>query len=150
MGTARAPVFGSGRCPAAGDFVRVVAVYLCLVLALQGFAAASALGAGPLHRHQSQDTPDPIAALVFSHHGHQHLSNERHHHAADDASVQFATASDETVDLAAFALTAALALLAINLGRQHAELRRHVLRAAPGWVCASARTHRLFKPPRGT
>lgn len=139
------------RPSAASDFARVVVVYLCLVLALQGFAAARALGAGPLHRHAAQAGPASLAGLVFSHHGHQHLSDQRHHHASDDHSVQLSAPSDDAgIDLAAFALTAALALLAIGISRQHADRRRHVWHAAPGWACCSAAAGWMFKPPRRT
>lgn len=139
------------RPSAASDFARLVVVYLCLVLALQGFAAARALGAGPLHHHAGQTGPESLATLVFSHHGHQHLSDQRHHHAGDDHSVQLSVApEDAAIDLAAFALTAALALLAIGTSRQGADHRRHVWRAAPGWACCSVPARSMFKPPRRT
>ena len=144
----------SPRRFAAADLRRIVGVYLCLILALQGFAAARAMGAGPLHHHTAPaaavlDTS--ITALVFSHHGHPHQASERHHHAHDDPSLLQVPSADDAVDTAAFALTAALALMAASgAPRKLAEQRRHVWRPAPGWACCSVCARLLFEPPRPT
>jgi len=126
--------------------LQMLAVYLSVILLLQGLAAAIALGAGPLHRHGQ--APAPLAALAFSHHGHAHASGERHHHDAGDSSVVPDPAAQAALDQVAAALTAALSLLALDTPRSQADPRRHVLHATPAWVCCSALPAELYRPPR--
>ena len=128
------------------DLLRLAAAWLAAVVLVQGVAAALALGMGPLHVHRPDGTHAP--GLEQRH----HETAERHVHAAFDASAQFfGPAGDlgEGIDGTAFALTAALALMAIGatLARP-ADTRRHVWRAAPvpGW--RSTTPALALKPPR--
>ncbi len=128
------------------DLLRLAAAWLAAVVLVQGVAAALALGMGPLHVHRPDGAHAP--GLEQRH----HETAERHVHAAFDASAQFfGPAGDlgEGIDGTAFALTAALALMAIGatLARP-ADTRRHVWRAAPvpGW--RSTTPALALKPPR--
>jgi|JI8StandDraft_1071087.scaffolds.fasta_scaffold12592_2 hypothetical protein len=128
------------------DLLRLAAAWLAAVVLVQGVAAALALGMGPLHVHRPDGAHAP--GLEQRHHD----TAERHVHAAFDASAQFfGPAGDlgEGIDGTAFALTAALALMAIGatLARP-ADTRRHVWRAAPvpGW--RSTTPALALKPPR--
>ena len=127
------------------DAARLVAVYVALILLWQCIAAAAALGAGPLHRHVG--TAPSLAAAVFSHHAQAHLTGQRHVHAPGDSSV-VAVPAEDTPDLLAFALTSALALLALDSPRPLAQASGTVLCAALGWACTTARTSLPFRPPR--
>jgi hypothetical protein len=108
---------------------------------VQGLAAALALGAGPLHRHDS-------AAVRHEHrHEHRHDHAERHHHPAHDGSVLIV--ADPAFDAAAFAITAALALMAVGAARVWAATtRRHVWHAAPAWAWSPILPLVPLKPPR--
>jgi len=128
------------------DLLRLAAAWLAAVVLVQGVAAALALGMGPLHVHRPDGAHAP--GLEQRHHD----TAERHVHATFDASAQyFGPAGDlgEGIDGTAFALTAALALMAIGatLARP-ADTRRHVWRAAPvpGW--RSTTPALALKPPR--
>ena len=132
------------RRPAA-DAARLVAVYVALILLWQCIAAAAALGAGPLHRHIS--TAPSLSAAVFSHHAQAHLSGQRHVHAPTDSSV-VALPAEDTPDLLAFALTSALALLALDSPRPSAHAIGAVQCAALAWACTTARASLPFRPPR--
>ena len=134
------------RRPAA-DVLRLVVVYLSLILLGQGIAAATALGAGPLHRHISTAPSFATTAAVFSHHAQAHASGQRHAHAPTDSSV-VAVAADGTPDLLAFALTSALALLAVDSPRAPVQATGAVLCAALAWTCTAARVSLPFRPPR--
>ena len=130
----------------ASDLMRLAAAWLAAVVLVQGVAAALALGMGPLHVHR----PDTARESGLEHR--HHATAERHVHAAFDASALFfgpAVDAGEGVDGTAFALTAALALMAIGatLARP-ADTRRHVWRAAPepGW--RSTTPALALKPPR--
>ena len=125
--------------------LRLLAVYLSLILALQGIAAAAALGAGPLHRHS--DTAPSVASLAFSHHGHAHATGQRHGHAAADASVLAIADAEEATDALAFALTSALSLLALDTPRLVPDAGAESWPSAGGWI-STAYTSPLFKPPR--
>ena len=126
----------------------MLAAYLAVILLLQGLAAAIALGAGPLHRHGQAPAPAPLAALAFSHHGHAHATGERHHHDASDSSVVPDGAAQAALDQVAAALTAALALLALDTPRSLSDPHRHVLRATAAWVCSTTLPAPLYRPPR--
>ena len=118
----------------AADLLRVLAGWLVLIFALQGVAAAHALGSGPLHRHAVSQH----ATWQGKSQTHHHDTAQRHHHASGDASggtsidssVQSTPASTDGMDAAAFALTAALALLAV--------LASGLPAGAAGLVCACA------------
>ena len=122
----------------AADLLRLAAAWLAAIVLMQGLAAAHALGLGPLHRHRD----------VEAAHAHMHATAERHHHDAADGVVAD-VAGEATADGAAFALTAALALMALGLAlRQSADPRRHVWRAAAPWAWRTAVPAGLRKPPR--
>lgn len=123
----------------AADLLRLAAAWLAAIVLLQGLAAVQALGAGPLHRHR-----DVVAA-----HERAHATAERHRHHAADASVIADAATDAAIDGAAFALTAALALMALGAAlRQPTDPRRHVWRAAAPWAWHTTIPAGLRKPPR--
>lgn len=129
------------------DLLRLAAAWLMVVVLVQGLAAAHALGLGPLHVHRSNGTDATQAA-----HGH-HDTAERHVHLAFDAGLQLVagTAGDlgEGIDAAAFALTAALALMALGkLPARPSDSRRHVWRAAPAPGWRSTTPAAALKPPR--
>jgi hypothetical protein len=109
----------------AADLLRLLAGWLVVILLVQGFAAAQALGLGPLHRHDPGRSGTVVA--------HQHDGAERHHHVLADASVRSA-AGEADLDLDAFALAAALALLAFATLRTSSEQRLHVRRPARTWA----------------
>lgn len=140
---------------AATALVRLLVVYLCLILAWQGIAAAVALGAGPLHRHRntaadvaSAASGPSVASLAFSHHGHAHATGQRHVHAAIDASVQAMADADEATDALASALTSALSLLALDTPRPTPDAGADVWPASASQHFTTRHTSPLFKPPR--
>lgn len=121
------------------DMARLLACWVAVILFVQGIGAAQALGRGPLHRHV-----ESLATAL-----HHHDASERHHHAADDASVvAVAGAQEPAFDAGAFALVAALALMALASARIGPETRRHVWRAAPSWSWHTHVPAALLKPPR--
>jgi hypothetical protein len=123
----------------AADLLRLAAAWLAAIVLVQGLAAAQALGLGPLHRHRD-------AAVA---HDHRHATAERHHHEAADASVVAEATADAAIDSTAFALTAALALMALGVARRQAsDPRRHVWRAAMSWAWRTTVPASPRKPPR--
>ena len=129
--------------PGASALVRLLAVYLALILALQGVAAAAALGSGPLHRHH--DTAPSVASLG---HGHAHADGQRHAHAAADPSVQAVGSAEEATDALAFALTSALSLLALDTPRPVPRAGAEAWSSTASRIFSTAYTSPLFKPPR--
>ena len=128
----------------AADLLRVLAGWLVLIFALQGVAAAHALGSGPLHRHAVSQH----ATWQGKSQTHHHDTAQRHHHASGGTSVQSTPASTDGMDAAAFALTAALALLAVAGLRTGVDPRSHVLRGSGGWSLCQAWLARLRRPPK--
>jgi hypothetical protein len=127
----------------AGDLARVLACWLVAIVLAQGLAAAQALGRGPLHQHREART-----AIPAPHHHHRGAA-ERHHHAAGDASVLPIPLQDGSFDAVAFAITAALALMAIAAARALVvDPRRHVERAATSWSWRTTVPALPLKPPR--
>lgn len=129
------------------DLLRLAAAWLVVVVLVQGVAAAHALGLGPLHVHRPAEAGATQAA-----HGH-HDTAERHVHLAFDAGMQLVagTAGDlgDSIDGTAFALTAALALMAIGVVLiRPADSRRHVWHAAPASRWRSTTPSPALKPPR--
>jgi len=126
----------------AADLLRVLSVWLAAIVLVQGIAAAQALGLGPLHRHREVAVADV----------HQHAAAERHHHARADAGVLVdvvAAVDDAALDEVAFALTAALALMALGIAvGQALGARCHVWRAAAPWAWRTTVPAGLRKPPR--
>jgi hypothetical protein len=119
------------------DLLRLLAVWLSAIVLVQGIAAAQALGLGPLHRHGE------TAAL----HQHHHGTAERHHHAHAEASV-LPAGQDLDFNAAAFALTAALALMALGQWRWVPDTRRHVRRATLAWTWRTFTPALLLRPPK--
>jgi hypothetical protein len=136
------------RPATASEWLRVVAAYLAVILALQGLAAAWALGSGPTHRHR--ELPG-TAARLLSHaeqqHRDWHATGVHHQHAAADASV-LPAADEDSLNTLAFALTAALALMAFGLVLPRPARAGAVWQAAPGWAWRTGLLQALFKPPR--
>lgn len=133
------------RCSTLGDLLRLVAVWLAVVLLLQGFAAVHARVAGPAHQHSAAATP----ALLE--HRHQHDEARRHHHAADDRSVlpaADAAALDDALDAAAEALVAAFVLLAFASALGSVAAPGRWWRPAAGWPALRRTVDPLLKPPQ--
>ena len=123
----------------AADVARLLACWLAVILLLQGIGAAHALGRGPFHRH--------VESLGSA--WHHHDASQRHHHAAHDLSVVVsAEGTDATIDAGAFALVAALALMASARSRLSRDTRRHVWRAVCAWSWQTHIPAALRKPPR--
>lgn len=128
-----------------GDLLRLVAGWVVAILLMQGFAASYERALGPVHHHLPQQ------ALLLGSHGHSHGADERHHHAADDHSVQASVAhqaTDEAWDAAASALVVAFALLAMVGSLRIGSAGRHVWRAAASWACLTGFVAPPLKPPR--
>ena len=122
--------------------LRLVAAWLVVILVMQGFQGALALGAGPRHSHRPATAQAPAPA-------HFHLGSERHHHAIGDRSVQL-TAGDEVgaVDTTSLALTLAMALMLLATLRRGTPAREHVQLAARSWFWRSVVRAPLLRPPR--
>ena len=132
------------RRSTAADLLRLLAVWLAAILLWQGLAAAHALGAGPLHHHRGPGDPGRVTTLA---HGHQH-GDARHHHARDDTSVVPVDAAEDAFDVSAFALTAAMALLAMGLTRTIADRTGHAWAATPPSAWRNAVPAASHRPPR--
>ncbi|MCY7314912.1 MAG: hypothetical protein LH480_04645 [Rubrivivax sp.] len=160
----------SGPCRVS-PLMRLVALYVAGLLAWQGLAAAIALGQGPLHQHRVdgaaavaaffQHGKDHGTGSAYAHghahghthahaHAHAHAEGQRHAHDPTDASVvPMATAAGEAADALAFALTCAMALLAVGStwaagrGATGAVLCGH-----RPWAIKPAPNRLLFRPPR--
>lgn len=133
------------RCSTLGDLLRLAAVWLAVVLLLQGFAAVQVRVAGPAHRHHG---PAGVALLA---HRQAHDESQRHHHASDDRSVQAAADAatlDAALDAAAEALAAAFVLLAFAALLAPAGRAARVWRPAAGWPLLPTHPVPLPKPPR--
>jgi ABC-type nickel/cobalt efflux system permease component RcnA len=122
------------------NLLRLLAVWVAAIVLVQGIGAAQALGRGPLHRHV-----EASAAQHDDHH--HHRVAERHHHATVDASV-LPVGQDIDFDAVAFALTAALGLVALGHWRFAADTRRHVWRAALAWAWRTSVPALLLRPPK--
>jgi hypothetical protein len=121
----------------AADLLRLLAAWLAAIVLVQGIGAAQALGLGPLHRHD----------VRAAHDEHRHDGAERHHHARADAGM-LPAGQDIDFNAAAFALTAALALMALGQSRLAIDTRRHVWRAALNWAWVSTTPSPARKPPK--
>lgn len=127
------------------SLVKAVALYLVAIVLFQSVAAAFALGAGPAHRHRA--APTSVASVLFSHHEQAHASGQRHHHAVGDASVGLDATEQEAADAARLALSAALALLALQTPKTTSLSLAHILIAPPNWSWQTASTLPLYRPP---
>ena len=157
--------------------VQVLLAYLVAILLLQGFAAAFAVGAGPLHRHRTGGAPVPVAlplaappfaATIFLHarsaqdqapahvhdthvhDTHAHATQQRHHHADLDTTVVSDAAAQAAADAAAHALGIALSLMAVQTPRSGADHRSHERALAAVRLWRSASTPPLYRPPSTT
>jgi len=131
----------STRSPLA-DLLRVVAAWLAVILLVQGFQGALALGAGPLHAHAIGGGGPAVQA-------HSHGALERHHHALRDRTVLLAEPADDgTADVTAQALTLAMALMAFAARSCVVDRMLHLLHEARPWFCCSVVAAPLRRPPR--
>lgn len=130
------------RCSTAADLLRVLACWLAIALGLQGLAAAQALGRGPLHQHRER--PPSVAPMHTHHHG----DAAQHHHAPGDASVVMLDQGNDPFDAGAFALAAALALLALGIVWHTHPRQGHWLRAHRPWAWCTASPRPARRPPR--
>ena len=121
------------------NLLRLLAAWLAAIVLVQGIGAAQALGRGPLHRHAENS--------AAQHDRHQHRIAERHHHVTIDLSV-LPVGQDIDFDAVAFALAAALALMALGHSRLVADTRRHVWRAALSWAWRTSTPALLLRPPK--
>ena len=119
--------------------LRLLAVWLVVILIMQGFQGALALGAGPRHVHM---------ASAAGERAHSHGDLQRHHHAATDTTVRAEHADTAALDEVALALTLAMSLMVNGLHRPSAPVRRHVLRAATPWFWRSVVMPPRRRPPR--
>jgi hypothetical protein len=125
--------------------LRLVAGWIAAILLMQGFAACYERALGPSHHHV------PQRAVNLWSHGHTHGAEERHHHLADDSSVQTSAsnaAAEDAWDAAASALVMAFALLSVSRVLRIAAAGRHVWRAAISWACLTGFVVPPLKPPR--
>lgn len=122
--------------------LRVLAAWLVVILLMQGFQGALALGGGPRHTHR------PAAAGSLQP-AHLHLGIERHHHAVGESSVQVVDVADPGVlDTTSLALSLAMSLMAFGSLHRAAPPHRHVLRPAGSWFWRSVDAPPLLRPPR--
>jgi len=142
------------RLSTAAGLLKLAAGWLVLVLMLQGLAAAHWLGSGPLHRHKPQEASVAAAVLRNVHASpsetddtHAHALAERHRHDLNDASVSPAD-DPQGLDPVGFALTAALALMALGVAWLPGRADGRIWRAAPGWAARSGWLALPFRPPR--
>lgn len=124
----------------AADLLRLLALWLALILLVQGFGAAVALGAGPLHQHRQRSSD--LA------HSHAHAHGERHHHAADDRSVVADADIASALEDAAAALACALGLMALAAARPWGDGRRHDRPATAARHTPGTHPEPLLRPPR--
>ena len=128
------------------DLLRLLAVWLAAIVLVQGLAAARALGAGPLHHHRNDAAMQGVATAAHHHH---HADDAHHHHAAGDASVVPVASVDDAFDAAAFALTAAMLLMALSLWPLAMTASRgHAWKTTPGWAWCTASPAARKRPPR--
>ncbi len=131
----------ASRSPLAA-WLRALAAWLTVILVMQGFQGALALGAGPLHAHVVARGGPAVQA-------HSHGGLERHFHAVADRSVQRAEPADDGApDTTEQALTLAMALMAFARSRRALALMQHLLHETRLWFCRSVVTLPLLRPPR--
>jgi hypothetical protein len=129
----------------AADLLRLLAVWLAVIVLIQGFAAARALGTGPLHRHHD----GPASTQVVLVHGHHHDGAERHQHAAAAGGAATVDLLEPGLDDASFALTAALTLMALGIVVvARMTPHRPVWRATDSWALLTHTPALPLKPPR--
>lgn len=131
----------AARSPLA-NLLQLMAVWLVVLLLVQGLQGAIALGAGPRHTH---------GGAASQLHTHEHDGVQRHHHARGDPTVRWEQgdpALDAALDAAAQALTLAMALMAFAVRRQGLARAGHLLRAALPWFWRSVVAPLLRRPPR--
>lgn len=132
--------------------LRRVAAWLCLALAVQGFAAALATGTGLLHLHRQggwvmahEHDAEPGHAHDPAHlQPHHHDGAERHHHAPQGDLLPL-----EDADAAGLAAALAAALAALAFGRTDGLARsgRHVWHSRRPWACLGITVPPALRPP---
>lgn len=121
---------------------RLGSVWLVLIVLAQGLAAASALGAGALHRHHG-------AARAAEAPVHHHEASERHHHAVGDAGVQGVGQDEFDAGLAQSALAWAFSLLAVAIAWSTARRPGSLLPKTAPWSASLTFLAPPRRPPRG-
>lgn len=121
---------------------RLAGAWLALILLVQGVAAASALGAGAMHRHR-----DGAFASGQAHHHHE--TAERHHHRVSDSSVVVAGQEVPDPGLAQTALAWAFSLLAVAITWQGRCRLDSAMPSATPWVASMTFLAPPRRPPRG-
>ncbi len=130
---------------------------MAFVLPLQGTAVGVFSTLGPAHIHQPADVrlvledirrwrPTPVAAppayaaaLAWVGHSHPDAAPQRHHHAADDASVLRTDANSPLASADADEAPGASALTALSV--------LALIPALPAWADAAASTDAAARPP---
>lgn len=122
----------------AADLMRLLAVWLAAIVLVQGFSAALALGAGPLHGHRPGGDE----------HAHVHAPGERHHHADGDRSVVADADVADALEAAGAVLACSLGLMAPVATRPWADGRRHDRPVTEPQLTRGTHPEPLLRPPR--
>ena len=126
------------------DLLRLVAVWIAVIVLVQGCAAVFARASGPAHEHR-RDSRSGLFA-----HRHHHDESARHHHAAGDSTViaRATAAAEEGLDATTAALVAAFALMLLGRIFRASSQATHAWRAALARCPRSTSLEPLLKPPR--
>lgn len=124
------------------SLARWASVWLALIVLAQGLAAASALGAGALHRHRA-----PVFATDAP--AHHHDAAERHHHAVGEGSVQAVGQDEVDAGLAQTALAWVFSLLAVAIVWSGARRPGNLLPRGASWAASMTFLAPPLRPPRG-
>jgi hypothetical protein len=151
------------RASTTHQLLQLAAVWLVVVLALQGWAAVVTRVAGPQHTHRAAHITAGAGVVAWVHgatavaqdHSHDHDHGgvaQRHHHGVGDTSV-VASPGDaqlqDALDTAAAALAEAFALLATSALLRLPTSTSRVWRAAVAWAWQTAHSLPLQRPPQG-
>ena len=120
---------------------RLASVWLVLIVLVQGLAAASALGAGAMHRHRA-------AVVAAETPGHHHDEAQRHHHVRSEAGVQVLGQDEFDAGLAQTALAWAFSLLALAITWSGAQRSGALLPRAVPWAASTTSPAPPRRPPR--
>ena len=124
------------------SLARWASVWLALIVLAQGLAAASALGAGAMHRHRAA----AFSADALAHH---HDAAERHHHAVGGGSVQAVGQDEFDAGLAQTALAWVFSLLAVAMVWSGARRADNLRPRVASWVASMTFLAPPLRPPRG-
>jgi hypothetical protein len=125
----------------AADLARLIALWLAVVVLVQGLAATLSLVRGPAHRHA-----EVTLSRLGDAHALNHARGQVHHH--DHAADLAVPLDGHALDVAALLLLGALVMLAVVHGFVP-HLARGPLRAAPAWAALALVSDPPRKPPRG-